>query len=284
MRSARAPGVVPDASGDPRAFFGPRAEAYRASATHANRAGLDRMLSWIGPFPRGARALDVATGGGHTALALAERAARVVAVDATPEMLAQVARGARERRLPNVAPALADAHALPFRPASFEVVACRIAAHHFRNLPQFAREAARALRPGGALYVFDLTSPEDEEGATLVNRIEALRDPSHVRSHAPAEWRSALAAAGFDAERVETPVSRLDLEAWIARAAMPADRERELRRALASLPERLVPAYGVGADGARRVTRIEILARLHGATCDTEAAPVERSRSFSAID
>lgn len=245
---------------DAQAFFAPRAEAYRTSRSHGNPAELRRMIDWLAPAP-GTRALDVATGGGQTAFALQDAGCRVVATDATRAMLAGLARTAAERGGAAPEAAAADAQALPFRDASFDVVASRIAPHHFPDLPRFVREARRVLRPGGRLYVFDLTTPEDDEAAKVINRIETLRDPSHLDSHRPSRWRSALAAAGLATERFETTASDFELEPWIARARMTLEADAELRRILLEQPAATLGGYGVTAEGKMRVLRVEILAR-----------------------
>jgi ubiquinone/menaquinone biosynthesis C-methylase UbiE len=208
------------------------------------------MISLLRPAP-GSRALDVATGGGHTARALAEAGCRVVAQDATRAMLA--------RDLGEVSGVVSDAQALPFRSASFDIVASRIAPHHFGDLRRFCREAARVLRGGGALYVFDLTTPSGtsvKPQADAIDAIERLRDPSHGHSWSPAEWRVAL--TGWTIEHMVTPTTEMDLEAWIARAKMPPDREAELRARLATRTN--LSGYGLTADGKMRVLRVELLA------------------------
>ena len=234
-----------------QAFFGSRAEAYRASRSHANRDDLDRMLRWLAPRS-GAHALDVATGGGHTARALQEAGCAVLALDATAEML---------RGLPGLARVAGDAQRLPVRDASLDVVTSRIAPHHFPDLAAFCREAARVLRPGGALYVFDLTSPAGPEAARLVNHLERLRDPSHVWSHAPAAWRAALEGAGLRVERFDETASTFPLEPWLARAAMPPARESEARRILREHPAATLGGYGLVDEATMRVLRVELLAR-----------------------
>lgn len=248
-----------DAVRESQAFFAGKAEAYRTSASHANRADLDRMLAWLSPG-RGARALDVATGGGHTAIALAEAGCRTIATDVTREMLGSVEKTARERgaRVERVA---AEAGALPVTSGALDVVASRIAPHHFPDLAAFARESARVLAPGGALYVFDLTTPEPREAGAIIDAIERLRDPSHASSHPPSTWRRVVEAAGFAIERLETRASEMDLEPWLARAEMTREREREARRLLAENPPEGLGGYGVVAPGRMRVLRVEILAR-----------------------
>lgn len=233
-----------------QAFFSGKAAAYRASPSHADRDDLARMVSWLA-VRAGERALDVATGGGHTARALHEAGCETFATDATRAMLAE------GLSLPR---AVCDAERLPFRRASFDVVASRIAPHHFPDLPLFAQEVARVLRPGGRLYVFDLTTPEDARAQSLIDRIERLRDPSHGRSHPPSAWRAALAKAGMQVARLETRASELDLEAWIRRAGMREASEAELRRLLREILPADLGGYGITREGKMHVPRVEILA------------------------
>src|SRR5579885_2851927 len=141
---------MPDALRESQKFFGDKADAYRQSKTHGNRADLDRMLALVRPRAgerpaelearpheplRGLVALDVATGGGHTARALAEAGATAIALDATRSMLVGLG-------LPSI---VCDAQRLPIAPSSVGIVASRIAPHHFPDLAAFVREAARVL-------------------------------------------------------------------------------------------------------------------------------------------
>ncbi|MDE3230774.1 MAG: methyltransferase domain-containing protein, partial [Chloroflexota bacterium] len=103
------------------ATFAPNAEAYVTSESHAGGADLARLVEVAAPTSAD-HALDVSTGGGHTALALAPHVARMVASDLTPRMLAaarahHIAQGAT-----NVDYVIADAERLPFLDASFDLV------------------------------------------------------------------------------------------------------------------------------------------------------------------
>ena len=91
--------------------------------------------------------LDVATGAGHTALAFAPHVAKVTATDITEEMLAQAKKLAASRGLGNVKTVPAKAEDLPFPDMSFDLVTCRLAAHHFADVAAFAAEAFRVLIP-----------------------------------------------------------------------------------------------------------------------------------------
>ncbi|MBN2848750.1 MAG: class I SAM-dependent methyltransferase, partial [Coriobacteriia bacterium] len=169
-----------------RERFGPRAHGYRESALHAGGSDLEWLVEALGARP-GEAALDVATGGGHVALALARTGADVTACDLTPEMLDAagmlLAEHGCEARF-----VVAEAAALPFDDASFDVVTCRIAAHHFPDAAAFFAEAARVLKPGGRLGFQDQTLPPEPTSAVLTDAFERLRDPSHNQAYNAEGW------------------------------------------------------------------------------------------------
>ena len=209
------PSAGGDDRDDVRERFGRAAEGYVRSATHRAPDELATIVRLAAPLPTD-DALDIATGGGHTALALAPHVARVVASDITGEMLEAARAHIGGAGAGNVDYALADAEALPFADASFDIVTCRIAAHHFPRPERFVNEAARVLRPGGRFVLQDQVVPDDQEAARAVNEFEAVRDPSHARSLAESEWVALLARAGLEIGDVEHFVKRHDFVGWCA--------------------------------------------------------------------
>src|SRR5512143_1205077 len=144
-----------------REIFGERAAFYTKSAAHTDPQVLARVVELAAPQTAWS-ALDVATGTGHTAFALAPRVARVVGTDLTPQMLAEGEKLARERGAANVHFGLADVHALPFGDGAFHIVTCRRAAHHFSNITLALQEMKRLLRGSGRLVIDDRSVPEDD--------------------------------------------------------------------------------------------------------------------------
>jgi SAM-dependent methyltransferase len=209
-----------------RRQFGPVAERYVTSAVHAAGASLGLMVDLARPKPAD-RVLDVGTGAGHCAFAFAPHVASVVASDITEEMLEQVRRGTAERGLTNVSAAgPAPAEDLPFPDASFEIVTCRTAAHHFADAPAFARSAFRVTVPGGALVFCDTISPDDDPATDAwLDEIERVRDPSHVRNWSTREWRRMAEAAGYVVEHEDPATDRawLTFDDWTGRMNVPPE-------------------------------------------------------------
>lgn len=202
-----------------RAQYAASGDAYVVSAGHAGGDDLARLVELAAPRSSD-RTLDVATGGGHVARALAPLVAHVVASDLTPEMLGAAERFLAGEGITNISYQQADAEALPFPDVSFDLVTCRIAPHHFPDPARFVREVARVLRPGGRFALLDSTVPVGDVG-DLYNRFEQMRDPSHVRSLPVAEWLALLAAAGLNVAAVESFAKRHDFAGWAARARVP---------------------------------------------------------------
>lgn len=218
-----------------RAVFGERAALYATSESHTDA----EVLAWV--VRRAApqthwTALDVATGTGHTAFALAPHLRQVVGIDLTSEMLAQ-ARGLQAGNgLLNVSFQPADVHSLPFESEQFDLVTSRRAPHHFSNIRKALAEMRRVLRPGGRLVIDDRSVPEDDEVDRVMNRLDVLHDESHIRQYRPSEWRSMVEEAGFCVESIE-PFSRLRPLSHLTRGVSAAD-VAEIERIMAGLTER----------------------------------------------
>ena len=218
--------------------FGANAAEYVTSSVHATGASLARVVELVAPRADW-HALDIATGAGHMALAFAAHVARVVASDITPQMLAETAKLAASKGLANVETVEADAEALPFGDASFDLVSCRIAPHHFPNLPRFVGQVRRVLKPGGTFALVDNIAPSpdttpgfsaDQLAAADVayNLFEKIRDPSHGRALTAAGWRGLVANSGLEQRHQEIMLKAMAFKAWCRNMDVPADLATEL--------------------------------------------------------
>jgi ubiquinone/menaquinone biosynthesis C-methylase UbiE len=190
------------------------------------------------------RALDIATGGGHTALAFAPRVREVVATDITRPMLEAAERFIRGKGVANVSFEEADACALPYEAPEFDLVTCRVAPHHFPDCARFVREMARVLKPGGIAAMVDNVVPEDPATDDYINAFEKFRDPSHVRALTASEWLRLFADSGFALVATETFRKARDFDAWAGLQTVSDSVMAELKRRLEHAPAGAAKALG----------------------------------------
>ena len=230
--------------------FGAIAAAYVSSPGHAGGEDLERLVTW-GRALAPARVLDLATGGGHTALALAGVARRVTAYDVTEPML-QAARGfLRERGAGGLTFVAGDVEALPFRDGTFDLVTCRIAAHHFADVAAAVREVRRVLRPGGSFLLQDILGHDDGAAAAFVTEVERRRDHSHVRAYRAVEWKAFLRAAGLTVIDSAVIAKGRPWEEWTARTRMTPEARRDLDAFVRAAPERCRAAFDFRLENGR---------------------------------
>lgn len=232
--------------------FGKNAAGYLTSTPHALGKSLERLVALTAP-QKSWRALDIATGGGHVAYAFAPHVERVWASDITQEMLDLVKAEAQKRGLANLRTTYAKAEALPFEDASFDLVTCRIAPHHFDSIPQFLDEVRRVLKPSGVFAVVDNVVPDGTVG-DYVNAFERFRDPSHLRAWTMAEWRAALKAHGLAITHEEQLAKTMEFKSWAARH--DATMQALLRSMLAQVAPEVKAVLEPKGDGAELTFRL----------------------------
>jgi len=176
---------------------------------------------------------------------MASGAAEVVGIDLTPAMLEQARQLASERRIDNVNFEAGNAQALPYDDDSFDVVTCRVCAHHFADSEVAVREAARVLRPGGRVLWVDSMVPEDPAQDTFLNTIELLRDVSHVRDHSVSQWQEMFAATGLTATVEGRWQTELPFDDWTERMQTPEPARVMLRRLFDGATVQIREAFGI---------------------------------------
>jgi SAM-dependent methyltransferase len=208
-----------------------RAEAYA-------RAPLVRRPLLRARFVRfsGVRAtdsvLDVGTGPGFSAFALARRAKQVTAVDWRPELLLAARREALRRKITSVTFLEAQPDDLPFPDNSFDVVASAAALHHFVRPRSAIQDMARTCRPGGTVVLEDVVTSEQDVRARYHNRLERLRDRSHERLLKLSEVVSLAGQIGLFVRRVEVHDSVREFSEWVGVTRPPLRRTEQLRHLL----------------------------------------------------
>ncbi|MFN3928180.1 MAG: class I SAM-dependent methyltransferase [Thermoflexus sp.] len=201
-------------------FFSQHASSYAINPSHRVGRDLERLVALLAPTGV-ERLLDVATGAGHTALALASQVQEVVGLDLTLAMGEQFAALAQERGFSNTYFVVGDVEALPFPDASFQLITCRRAAHHFPDPARALAEMTRVLSPGGRLGLVDMVAPEDPASARFLNLLEQARDPSHQQALSPSEWLALIEASGLQVRVWEVVEEQCPWSQWLN--PVPAD-------------------------------------------------------------
>ncbi len=232
-------------------MFGPQSGVYAESKVHIRDDSLDSVQRLTSPdFLSGTTpyrwAVDIGTGAGFTAFAMADVSDRVVASDITGPMLRQAKRISGERSLGNVMLSQNSAESLPFADACLDLITCRVAAHHFRNFEAALDEAQRTLKSGGSLVIADSIAPEDSVVAKWMNDIELRRDFSHIRNRKISVIRQMLEYRGFEVAGSENERIYLWFNDWVARTKVPDDEVHALRRDFQEASPSVKEAFQVG--------------------------------------
>ena len=206
------------------------------------------------PLRAGWRALDVATGGGHTGLLLAARGCEVTLGDISANMLERAAKLGAERGL-RVATRQFPAEAIPFGDGEFDLVSCRVAPHHFSDPEGFVREVTRVLKPGGSFLLID-GSMEDgrPEAEAWLHQVEKWRDPSHHRMWTKGTWERWCAAAGLTLVHSELqPMKQPDLEWYFNAAATSPGNRAKVCEAIRTVTPAVRELMRIGKEDGKTV-------------------------------
>ena len=192
--------------------------------------------------------LDVACGPGLVVCALAAVVRHATGIDVTPAMIERARALAAEKGLGNVTWQVGDVLPLPYPDGAFSLVVSRFAVHHFPEPSAVLAEMKRVCAPGGRVALVDVAASEDPAKAAALNRMEKLRDPSHVRALTLAELRALFGEVGLPAPRAAFYQLKSELEGLLERSFPEAgDAERVRRMLIDSLAD-----DGLGLGTRRR--------------------------------
>jgi ubiquinone/menaquinone biosynthesis C-methylase UbiE len=211
--------------------FTKQAEQFSRSQSMRQKGGLEILPPLAGVKPNH-RVLDLACGPGFVALEFARHAREVVGVDLTAEMLKKARALARREGFDNATFRRADGTRLPFPDGSFDLVVTRASFHHFPEPERVLQEMARVIKSNGRILISDNTSKNDPAKSRLQNRLEKLRDPSHVEMLPLKKWRRLFKDAGLRVVKERRLVQPRSAEDWMALSRTPPKTRRKIRRLL----------------------------------------------------
>ncbi len=218
----------------------------RIRPTYPDEA-VDWLADQLGIGPR-STVLDLGAGTGKLTRMLIPRAARVIAVEPGPEMLAQL-----RRAVPDAEAVLGAAESIPLEEDSVDAVVCGQSFHWFRT-DEALPEIQRVLRPGGGLgLIWNVRDPNDPLQGEITTLLDPFVPPGRPSIRSSVEGfvertfgevasHSVPFAQDIDAEGL---VDRIRSISFVAAAAEPKRRELEeaLRELVAARGERVSFRY-----------------------------------------
>ncbi|TME06308.1 MAG: class I SAM-dependent methyltransferase [Chloroflexi bacterium] len=214
---------------DVRDSFRNVASNYSRSTFHASSIRLQEVVDLAQP-QKSDLVLDVATGTGNTAFALAPHVRRVIGVDLTREMLAEARKLSLEKNILNVEWMIGDAEHLPFQDDTFDIYTVRAAPHHFADVDAFIAEAYRVLKPDRDAAFVDCAPPVPAR--EVLHEVEVRRDPSHILSLTVEEWVAKLERVGFEVEVATARELDWNYEEWMGNQGIGPELSAELAKVI----------------------------------------------------
>lgn len=228
--------------------FNRQAARYAVSEAHSSGESLRILTAWAS-LERYSLGLDIATGPGFTAFAVAGFCDTIVASDIAQGMLDQARKIAEGRGIDNVRFEMVDACDISYPDGSLDLVTCRTAPHHFQDVGRFLSEVNRVLRPGGVFLLCDTTTSENPDVAAWHHRVEVARDPTHATAPTPAAWRMYLNHTGFNITHLAGTRVDMTFREWVERSGTPAEALAGLYRDFAAAPREVRSEFGICRSG-----------------------------------
>jgi ubiquinone/menaquinone biosynthesis C-methylase UbiE len=197
--------------------FSKQAIPFSTAKTIADEKALQLLIDFVGAGLDDT-VLDVACGGGNVVCAFARVVQHATGIDMTPAMLDRARAVAQEKSLSNVSWDQGQATSLPYANSTFSIVVTRFSFHHFLEPLGVLKEMVRVCAPGGRVLVADMHTSTDSAKGAEFNRMELLRDSSHVRALPVAELKSLFPAAGLPEARIAFYELRDELENLLGRS------------------------------------------------------------------
>jgi ubiquinone/menaquinone biosynthesis C-methylase UbiE len=200
--------------------------------TYADAEELAWMLEDL-PVSPDAQALDIASGTGEFARALAPHVGTVIGLDATDAMMEQGKKFIEQAGIENISFKKGIVQDIPFEDETFDIVSSRYAFHHFADPRPVISEMARVCKTGGHVIIVDIIVP-DESTAVESNYYEWLCDQSHTRALHPGEFETYFRLFGLDVVSARTRALENEFIEWMDFSLTEKPHREEILRAVSA--------------------------------------------------
>ncbi|MGP8321405.1 MAG: methyltransferase domain-containing protein [Methanosarcinaceae archaeon] len=224
--------------------FAKRSHAYAKSSALSNKNNLKRIIELTAPSSTD-HLLDVATGTGFLAFEFANHVSDVIGIDFTDKMLAIAKQCKTDNDTKNVVFESADVELLPFDDNSFNIVSCRFAFHHFLHPEKAISEITRVLKHNGKMVLVDIVSPEDIAKSEYQNKMEQIRDPSHVKHYRPSEIMQMLTCRDFEILHFEDWPADFAFDEWVLMSDPDVESTKRVREMMIDAMENDLTDLGI---------------------------------------
>jgi ubiquinone/menaquinone biosynthesis C-methylase UbiE len=257
-------GPVDDIQRQSRDQFGKQSHRYASGHILSNTSDVEEAVRRMA-LPKRAQVLDVAAAAGFTGLYLARLGHDVTLADIAPQMLERAREKAQESGV-EVQLCEHAAEQMPYEANRFDLVTCRVAAHHFSSPAAFIQETWRVLVPGGFFLLIDGTVPDGSPVAEeWMHQVEKLRDPSHHRFLTPGSWSHLCEEAGMRVEHVGlSPFQQPDLNWYFETAATSAENRVKVLDLVRNAPVQAREMFQLEVHGEKIIwwwQRLTLIAR-----------------------
>ncbi|MGD1837376.1 MAG: class I SAM-dependent methyltransferase, partial [Nitrososphaeraceae archaeon] len=116
----------------------------------------------------------------------------------------------------------------------FDLITCRYAPHHFNNVNKFLSEVYRVLKYNGMFVLIVIISSREYIFDKFINKINKIRDPTHIRSYTKEEWFSMIEKSKLKVVDVESFRNEHNLNDWLKRAKTDKENVKEIKKIISN--------------------------------------------------
>ncbi len=179
----------------------------------------------------GAHILDLATHHGDTAIALAEAGCVVTAVDSSSKAIERCIEILREKNISEITAQVMNAEQLSFDGTKFDGVTCRMAMHHFDDVPQALRQIAAVLKENAPVVIGDSISPDQRALGEFLMLIGKLRDSTFKTIFTLADWKKLLLDNGLKIVDYSLSKDTRNATKWLAHSPLSDEEKQRIHEA-----------------------------------------------------